>query len=251
MPAPVITATFDCICAVGLLAVSGMTASLALLLSYLTGSIPFGYLLVRVVRKVDIRKHGSGNIGATNAGRILGWQGFLAVLVLDFLKGFLPVLMIRFLLKEASPSNEHAWYMVRGPLEVLGGAAAIAGHLWPPALGFRGGKGVATSLGVVAVLAPWATLIAIGTCCVTVAATRYMSLGSILAALSFAMWQVVWFARSPETLDTGQLSLLVFSIAAPAMVLIRHRSNVVRLWRGTESRIGGTRETDQRRRAKP
>lgn len=247
-----ITATLDCICAVGLLAVSRTTASVALLLSYLTGSIPFGYLLVRVVRRVDIRKHGSGNIGATNVGRILGWQGFIAVLVLDFLKGFLPVLMIRFLLKEASLSNEQAaWYTVRGPLEVLGGATAIAGHLWPPALGFRGGKGVATSLGVVAVLAPWATLIALGTCSVTVAATRYMSLGSILAVLSFAVWQVVWIARSPETLDAGQLSLLVFSIAAPAMVLIRHRSNIVRLWRGTESRMGGTRKTDQRRQAEP
>jgi len=223
-----------------------------LVLSYLTGSIPFGYLLVRAVRKVDIREHGSGNIGATNVGRILGWQGFFAVLVLDFLKGFLPVLMIRFLLKEASLSNEQAaWYTVRGSLEVLGGAAAIAGHLWPPALGFRGGKGVATSLGVVAVLAPWATLVALGICIVTVAATRYMSLGSILAVLSFAVWQVVWIARSSEPLDAGQLSLLVFSIAAPAMVLIRHRLNLVRLWKGTETRIGGSRETDQRRQAEP
>jgi glycerol-3-phosphate acyltransferase PlsY len=224
-----------------LFAVAGITALVALLLSYLAGSVPFGYVLVRVTRGIDIREQGSGNIGATNVGRVLGRRWFVVVLFLDFLKGLLPVLMVRWLVAEANVSQEAtSWYTARGPLEVLCGSAAIVGHLWPLWLGFRGGKGVATSLGVIVVLAPWATLVAFLAWCTTVAATRYVSLGSMLAAVSFAAWQVAWIARSPETLGADRISLLVFSVVAPVLVLVRHRTNLVRLLKGTELRIGAS-----------
>lgn len=226
--------------------VTGTTALAAVFVSYLLGSIPFGYVLPRLLRGIDVRQHGSGNIGATNVGRVLGRRWFFMVLLLDFLKGFLPVLAVQLTVSEAPVAQAVAWYTMRGPLEVLCGSAAIAGHFWPFALGFRGGKGVATSLGVITILAPGATAIAFVVWGVAVAATRYVSLGSMLAAIAFATSQVVWIAGSSDGLDAGRISLLVFSVVAPAMVLVRHRGNLVRLWHGTESRIGSSRNATQK-----
>lgn len=188
--------------------------------AYLIGSIPFGLLIVRWVKGVDLRTVGSGNIGATNAGRVLGKGGGLGVLLLDALKGLIPTLVLA---RWCDPSATTA---------VLAGTAAILGHMYPCWLGFRGGKGVATALGVVGVLAPWGTLAAFGAFALTFATTRIVSLGSILAAVVFAVFQGVWLA--PEWWSAENRWLTVFSAAVPLLIIVRHRSNLVRLLQGQE-----------------
>lgn len=194
------------------------------LVAYLIGSAPFGYLVGRM-RGVDVRQAGSGNIGATNVGRLLGKKWGVLVLLLDGLKGALPTWLLPALV---SGSPQHA--------AVLTGVSAILGHMFPVWLKFRGGKGVATALGVAAVLAPLATGIAAGVFVLLFAAFRIVSLGSIGAALAFAVTQMVlmW----PEPFAAERWSVAAFSLAIPALIVLRHRDNIRRLWRGEEKRFG-------------
>ncbi|MBI3861938.1 MAG: glycerol-3-phosphate 1-O-acyltransferase PlsY [Planctomycetia bacterium] len=202
----------------------GLALALA---AYLVGSIPFGFITGHLIGKIDIRRHGSGNIGATNVGRVLGNRWGLFVLALDFLKGFLPTAFLPVLfMGAASPGRIH-WHVATG-------IATVLGHMFPCWLKFRGGKGVATALGVVAWLAPWPTLAAASVFAVTFAIWRIVSLSSILASLSFAACQLSMAGRqlfSPEN-----WSLSAFSLLVPALILLRHRANIVRIWRGEEPR---------------
>jgi glycerol-3-phosphate acyltransferase PlsY len=193
--------------------------------SYLVGSIPFGLLIARWVAGVDLRTVGSGNIGATNASRIVGntWGAF--VLLLDALKGLLPTLLAAPFSGVPTAEATHAM--------VLAGVCAILGHTFPVWLGFRGGKGVATALGVAAVLSPWGTLTAFVSFVVVMLTARIVSLGSIVAALAFAGYQL---ATLPHPWSATQWSLTLFSIAVPALIIVRHRANIVRLLRGEEAR---------------
>jgi glycerol-3-phosphate acyltransferase PlsY len=197
--------------------------SLVAAAAYLVGSLPFGYLIGRW-RGVDVRTAGSGNIGATNVGRLLGkkWGGL--VLLLDGLKGLLPTLLLPHLVAD---DRTHA--------AVLAGVAAILGHMFPCWLRFRGGKGVATALGVALVLSWQATLIAAAVFLMLFVAFRIVSLGSIGAALAFAVTQMV--RLRPEPFAADRWSLAAFSLAIPALIILRHRSNIVRLWRGEENRF--------------
>lgn len=179
--------------------------------AYLVGAVPFGLVLGRALGGVDIRQHGSRNLGATNAFRVLGPRIGLAVLALDALKGALPVLL-------APP-----------PVAVVAGVAAIVGHVFPVYLGFRGGKGVATSAGVLAALAPVPTAVAFGVWAAVVAATRYVSLGSVLAAVALPVAVAV---------HGGPAGLTAAASGAAALVIVRHRANLGRLLRGTEPRFG-------------
>jgi acyl phosphate:glycerol-3-phosphate acyltransferase len=207
-------------------AMNDLAAGLQLVfLAYLMGSLPFGYLTGRLVGKIDIRQHGSGNIGATNVGRVLGRKWGVLVLVLDLLKGLVPVAGLANLLLAAASSNRVHW-------QVAAGIATILGHMFPCWLGFRGGKGVATALGVVAWLAPWASVVAAAVFGLSLALWRIVSLASILAALSFAVCQLVllW----PALFTPGHWSVTTFSLLVPALIVVRHRSNIGRLWRGEE-----------------
>lgn len=197
-----------------------------LLAAYLCGSIPFGLVIVRAVAGVDLRKVGSGNIGATNAGRVVGKTWGIIVLLLDAVKGAGPTLL-------APWFAEMLGLAVDLPTaRVLAGSAAILGHMFPVWLGFRGGKGVATALGAVVVLAPLATLVAGATFAAVFALTRIVSLGSILAALVFAGAQL-WLMR-PDPFSPDQRSLALFALAIPALILVRHAGNIARLVGGTE-----------------
>lgn len=192
--------------------------------SYLVGSIPFGLLLVRWIKGVDLRSYGSGNIGATNASRVLGGRWGTIVLLLDVAKGLIPTLLLSRLFAESL-----GW----GHARVLAGTCAILGHVFPVWLGFRGGKGVATALGVAAVLGwPWAIFAATATFATVFATTRIVSLGSMLAAAVFAGVQL-WML-TPRWFEPAQWSLTVFSTVIPALIILWHRSNLVRLFRGEE-----------------
>ncbi|REJ76660.1 MAG: glycerol-3-phosphate 1-O-acyltransferase [Planctomycetota bacterium] len=206
-----------------------MAAPLALLAGYLSGSIPFGLFVARCAAGIDPREHGSRNIGATNIARTLGMKWGGLVLALDALKGLLPVLILPpLLLARGDAAIDH--------LRVGCGLAAVCGHMFPCWLGFRGGKGVATALGVVCVLAPWPTLAAFLAFAATFAATRYVSASSILAAIVFAGVQLVMLAPNP--FSAAHWSLAAFSLAVPVLIIVRHRANIVRLWRGEEAKLG-------------
>lgn len=197
-------------------------------LSYLLGSIPFGYLLVRFFRGEDVRRSGSGNIGATNVSRTSPALG-IVTLVLDALKGTTAVALSYIV-------TDH---MVAGPpaLEqlALGALFAILGHMFPVWLKFHGGKGVATGLGAFVLIAPKAVLIAVCIFVVVVVISRYVSLGSMVAVAAFPF--MAWL--------TGQFYISAMGLAlislASLLILLKHRENVRRLWLGAENRVGAKR----------
>ena len=200
---------------------------IAAAIAYLLGSIPFGYLLVRLFRKEDIRHTGSGNIGATNVLRSGSrWLGILTLLF-DAGKGFLAVVIARHL-----ATGHHA--IVTGS---IGALFAVIGHVFPIWLHGKGGKGVATALGVFLALAPFAAWSALAVFIVVTALTRYVSLASIMAAASFPVW--VWVAQRFLGIHYGSGGIFIAStILVPAIILIKHRKNIDRLLHGTEYRFG-------------
>lgn len=202
------------------------------IVAYLLGSIPFGYLLVRIFRGEDIRKTGSGNIGATNVARTGSKWLAIATLLLDALKGYLAVAHV-FLLAHDHPdkvaqAGPHYLYT----LAALAGLCAILGHMFPVWLRFKGGKGVATAVGAFLAIAPTAILVSLALFLAVVAVTRYVSLGSVVGAavFPFAAW---WL--NPETRNLHVMLLLAVS---SLLVIIRHKDNIRRLLSGTENRFG-------------
>jgi len=209
-----------------------MLASLALTLfcSYLIGAIPFGYLVARA-RGVDIFQHGSGNIGATNVGRVLGKRFGILVLLLDFAKGAAPVALAPLLFR----TTDSDW--PADTLPVAAGLAAFLGHLFPIYLRFRGGKGVATGAGVVAVLVPGPALAAMLFWLVAVVATRYVSLASVLSVFALVGARL---AFRPDPFAADHCLSTSFCLLAAALVILRHRGNLSRLLHGTENRLKDT-----------
>jgi acyl phosphate:glycerol-3-phosphate acyltransferase len=199
------------------------------LVAYLLGSIPTGYLVAKA-RGIDIRTVGSGNIGATNAFRVLGKPAGIFVLLVDGLKGFaacqfIGVLVHRLLLGDVLDVNSGEYEVHK----IVGGFAAILGHNYTCWLKFKGGKGIATSAGVVLALLPSALLVAFIVWIILFVSTRYVSVASIAAAavLPFAAW---WFGRSR--------TLIIVAAAISLLAIYKHRSNIQRLMNGTENRIG-------------
>jgi glycerol-3-phosphate acyltransferase PlsY len=189
---------------------------LVALASYLLGSVPTGYLLARWSGTKDVREFGSGSTGATNVLRVKGWKVALPVAVFDILKGFLPAFLAL------------RWF--DDPVfSALCGLLAVVGHCFPFSIGFRGGKGVATSLGAFAAIA-WAPCLAsAGLFLIVVGVTRFVSLGSILGALAFPL--VVLAAG-------GSVAVAGIGLAIAALVVFRHRGNIRRLLHGAERKLG-------------
>ncbi len=203
-----------------------MVMTLALILAaYLVGGIPSGLIIARLAGIEDIRRVGSGNIGATNVCRVAGFRVGVWVYLVDIAKGVLPVLVARLILPIWWPSDIFL---------MLVALAAIIGHVFPVYLGFRGGKGVNTALGAMVVLMPWAVLICLGVFLVLVGLFRYVSLGSVCAALAFPLTLAVQRYVFEQTVPDVYF---YFGILLAVLVLFTHRSNIRRLFAGTESRF--------------
>lgn len=199
---------------------------IAIILSYLLGSLPTSYIMGRLLKGIDLREHGSGNVGATNTFRVLGPVPGIIVLLVDILKGLIAVLFISRLAMGTSFSAE--W------VKVLCGIAAISGHDWTIFLKFRGGRGVATSIGVFFALVPQAIGIALGAGLVVIALSRYVSLGSISGAILFPILVYLFYLFKEEPLP---LPYLFSSLLASFLVIIKHIPNIKRLIKGKENRL--------------
>lgn len=184
--------------------------------AFLIGSIPTAYWYAKYFHNIDIRKHGSGNVGATNSLRVIGKKAGIVVLLVDMLKGLLPVLAAKYL---------------NFPAEnvLLMGIFAVLGHLFSPFVGFKGGKGIATSLGVILAFSPLAALASIVLFAITLYIFRYVSLSSIIGVITFLIFLMVE-GKSSQTVQLLALGLAV-------LLIISHRQNIKRLFKGTESKI--------------
>ncbi len=194
-----------------------MRLTLGLLAAYLLGSIPTSFWVGRAVAGIDLRQHGSKNLGATNLFRVLGWKYAIPVGMFDVLKGALPVLVI------APAVGNAPW------VPVLLGATAVLGHVYSVFAGFRGGKGVATAAGTVAALAPLALLASAVVWTVVVWVSGYVSLGSILGAVTFPV--AAWL------LQPGDRYTVAAGVILAGFIVFTHRGNIRRLVQGTEARF--------------
>jgi glycerol-3-phosphate acyltransferase PlsY len=218
-----------------------VVSSLVIVIAYLLGSIPFALIIARLNGVTDLRKRGSGNLGATNVWRHVGPKAAIIVLLADIGKGALAVLIAPKLLSLSGVADGSSDLLL-----VAVGLAAVLGHVWPIYLGFRGGKGVATAVGVMLVLLPIPTFVAIAVFAIVVGVTRYVSLGSIVGAVVLS--GVVMIEKYLMAISVGD-TYVYMALVLASLVLLTHRHNLVRLARGTENRFsfssGSSREDDR------
>jgi len=195
--------------------------------AYLLGSIPTGFLVAKA-KGIDIRSVGSGNIGATNAMRVLGKPTGIFVLLMDAAKGFAAVWLASLMLKDNSIADLQT-------LRVVAGIGAVLGHNYTCWLKFKGGKGIATTAGVYLALAPWALLVALVVFILAILLTKYVSVGSIAGAIALPV--TVW-VMTPQNYFLG-----IVTTALGALAIYKHKSNIQRLIAGTENRLGQQKET--------
>lgn len=209
-----------------------MKFAILLTAAYLLGSIPFGFIIAAAHGK-DLRKIGSGNIGATNLSRALGARWAYFCFCLDVLKGLVPMLTAKMLIGSSPPMAGLLWTLAVG-------CAAILGHIFPLYLKFKGGKGVATSFGVALGFWPYYTVcavISLVTWVVVVLLSRYVSLASILGALVFPIVLAIETALLPGWNFSNLWPLFIVAVAIPLIVIVRHKDNIKRIITGTESKI--------------
>ena len=193
---------------------------------YLLGAIPFGVIIGKLVRGIDVREHGSGSMGMTNVMRTVGAKAGLIVLILDLLKGSAAVALAWAIFCSEPDSTVH-WG------QMAGGAAAVIGHSWPVYIGFRGGRGISTAFGAILVVSWPIGLICLAAFLLMVAIFRYISLGSISGAIALAVAMVISY-----TCYSGPIAYLSFALVVAAIVISRHRANIKRLLSKTEPKIG-------------
>ncbi|QSZ27946.1 glycerol-3-phosphate acyltransferase [Aceticella autotrophica] len=192
-----------------------MLRVLAVVIAYLIGGINSAYLISKYIKKIDVRNYGSGNAGATNVMRILGVKAAVFVFLLDVLKGIIAVSIGRYLCGETGA--------------LLSGIAVVCGHNWPIFLNFKGGKGIATSLGVILIINPLFGIYSLIAAILVIAITKYVSLGSILGSLFFLLLNLIYWKS---------FSTFLFALIMMLLAVFQHRSNIKRLFSGTELKLG-------------
>jgi glycerol-3-phosphate acyltransferase PlsY len=197
---------------------------LAFVLAYLAGSIPSAVWAGKLFHGIDVREHGSGNAGATNTVRVLGWKTGIPVLLFDLFKGWLAASLPLFL--DAAPDSSEQMTAI----QIACGMAAILGHVFPLFAGFRGGKGVATTFGVLLALQPWLTLTCAGVFLVVLLISGYVSLGSIISVIMFPVLLMTLF-------HTPSLLFKIFAVVVAIAVVLTHSKNISRLLKGEEKRF--------------
>jgi acyl phosphate:glycerol-3-phosphate acyltransferase len=203
-----------------------LDVGLVVLVGYFIGSFPTAIIAGKLLQNIDIREHGSKNAGATNVFRVLGWKAGLVVMLIDMLKGFVPVFWLAGLIHGYADSLIY--------YQILAGLAAIIGHIWTLFAGFKGGKGVGTSAGVFLGLAPFAVIIALMVFILLVAVWRYVSLGSLLGALVFLVVLIVQkFVLAQAIPDI----MIYLGLVVVALIWFAHRENIKRLIKGNENKL--------------
>ena len=196
-----------------------------LLLAYLTGAIPSAVWVGKIFFNIDVREYGSGNAGATNTFRVLGKGAGIPVLFMDILKGWISVKYV-FLIENFSLLNPELFF----ENQLAFGIAAVIGHLFPVYTGFRGGKGIATMLGLLIGLAPYAALFSLGVFIFVLFVSKYVSLSSMIASIAFPFFVML-------VLNSTNTSLNLFAIFVPILSLITHQKNIERLIRREETKV--------------
>jgi acyl phosphate:glycerol-3-phosphate acyltransferase len=210
--------------------------AIIVILSYLIGSIPNSIIISKMVRGIDIREHGSGNAGGTNVMRVLGWKYGVLVIFLDALKGAIAVVLIARLFYGPLPFENVSPFDDFTLVQIIAGIAAVIGHVWTVFAGFKGGKGIATALGMLLMLITIDMLIAVGIFTLVVLISRYVSLGSIIAAISVP--STLFIRENLFHVDIpGYSTLLPFVIGVTLLVIYTHRKNLVRILNGNENKI--------------
>lgn len=206
------------------------------ILCYLVGAIPSSLWMGKIFYKTDIRKHGSGNAGATNTFRILGWKAGSIVLLFDFGKGLLCTAVISQLAYSIGegPISFHPAWDVEPMLLILSGMAAVIGHMFPVYANFNGGKGAATACGMLYGIEPISISITLAIFLIVMLSTRYVSLGSIAGALAYPLSQLILRYWIGWDIDG---SIIIFSSAIALGIIIKHKGNIKRLLEGTENRV--------------
>ncbi|NLT49856.1 MAG: glycerol-3-phosphate 1-O-acyltransferase PlsY [Ignavibacteria bacterium] len=214
---------------------------LIILLSYLVGSIPTSIIISKLVKGIDIRKHGSGNAGGTNVFRVIGWKYGLLVILLDALKGAFAVIVIARLHYGNIPFNNMTPFDDFTLIQIIAGIFAVIGHIWTIFAGFKGGKGIATGLGFLITIITIDMLLAVAVFAVVVLVSRYISLGSILATLSIPVIMII--RENIFNVDIlGYHTVLPFSILIALLIVYTHRANIKRLLEGSENKISLSRK---------
>ncbi len=210
--------------------------SLIILFSYLVGSFPSAVIISKRFFGFDIREKGSGNMGSTNAFRILGWKWGLVVQILDILKGIIAVSLIASVIGQGIDLGKHTWFEDITLIKMGAGIAAVIGHIWSLFVNFRGGKGISTAAGMLVAIAPIDVCIALGIFILAVIFSGYISLGSLSAA--FAIPSSMFFRYNILHVDIpGYQIIIYFSIALALMITYAHRANIKRLWEGKENKF--------------
>ncbi len=202
-----------------------MELLLLIVSAYVIGSIPTAIIAGKLLKKIDIRDHGSGNAGATNVFRVLGWKAGLFVLAIDMFKGFVPVWWL-------APGHENV--EIATLYQILLGISAICGHIWTVFAGFRGGKGVGTAAGVFLALQPLPVLLSLVIFIIIVAKTRYVSLGSMLGALLLPVF--ILLKKYILNVEVSDL-ILILSVILALLIVYMHRENIRRLISGNENKL--------------
>jgi len=210
--------------------------SAIIILSYLIGSIPTSIIISKAVRGIDIRQHGSGNAGGTNVMRVLGWSHGLLVILLDALKGVLAVVVIARLHYGAIPFENATPFDDFTLVQIIAGISAVIGHIWTVFAGFKGGKGIATALGMLLMIITVDMLVAVGVFILVVTISKYVSLASIIGAIAVPL--TLFVRENIFHVDIHSYNtLLPFVIAVSLLVIFTHRKNVVRLINGNEHKL--------------